>query len=584
MSNYNPPLRDMQFIIEEWLEAPLDWAGWERHSDLDAELARQVLDEAGKFARNELAPLNARGDAEGCRFDNGTVTTPTGFAQSYSRYVESGWPSLCCAEEDGGQGLPQLLNVALLEMLASANHAWAMYPGIAQGAYECLSELAEPWLKERYLPLIVSGEALATMCITEPQAGSDIGLIRMRAEPEPGGSYRLDGNKIFISGGEQDMTGNILHLVLARLPDAPPGSRGLSLFLVPKWLEQDGEREHNGVHCTGIEHKMGIRGSATCSLSFEGATGWLVGEPHTGLKAMFVMMNSARLHVGLQGLGHAEKALQAATGYAAERRQMRAVSRPAGVEPATVDPIGYHAPVRHTLLELRAVTEGMRALGYWTAHMLDAMHQAGEGMDAPLKQRVALLTPVIKAFFSEQGFSLSSKSLQMFGGYGYMNEYGIEQTLRDSRIVMIYEGTNEIQANDLLRKVLADGGQGLRELLALVRDEGRCLASSFPAYADRLDTLCDAQDEVMGMLVDHQDAEYPYRAAGNFLRLTGLLLLAYTWARTVPKCVDRKDAFYREKLDTADFFFNYLLPEYRYRVDLIKAAASPMPFVGPEER
>ncbi|WP_020681591.1 acyl-CoA dehydrogenase family protein [Marinobacterium rhizophilum] len=580
MSNYNPPLQDMQFVIKEWLEAPQDWAGWEQHSELDAELAAQVLEEAGKFTANELAPLNVSGDEQGCRFENGSVSTPAGFAGSYARYVESGWPSLCCAEEDGGQGLPQLLNVALLEMLFSANHAWAMYPGIAHGAYECLSESAEPWIRERYLPLIVSGEALPTMCITEPQAGSDIGLIRTRAEPEQDGAHRISGNKIFISGGEQDITENILHLVLARLPAAPAGPRGLSLFLVPKWLEQNGDRVRNGVHCIGIEHKLGIRGSATCSLSFEKATGWLIGEPHAGLKAMFVMMNSARLHVGLQGLGHAEKALQAATDYARERRQMRAATRPGGCEPAAVDPIAYHAPVRHTLLELRAFTEGMRALGYWAGHMLDALHQAEGEEAAVLQRRVALLTPVVKAFFSEQGFRLASNALQVFGGYGYTREYPIEQTLRDSRIVMIYEGTNEVQANDLLlRKVLGDGGQGVQQLLALIRAEGARLAGACPIYAKQLEAAAAGLDAVVGMMLDSQDAEYPYRAAGNFLRLMGLLLMAYAWARTVRKSLNREEPFYRQKLETAGFFFNYLLPEYRYRVELIEAAASPMPFV-----
>ncbi|GGO83434.1 acyl-CoA dehydrogenase [Marinobacterium nitratireducens] len=580
MSNYTPPLRDMQFVIEEWLAAPDDWAGWEAHSALDAELAAQVLVEAAKFAQHELAPLNASGDQQGCRFDNGVVSTPAGFPESYRLFVEGGWPSLCCAEEDGGQGLPQLLNVAMLEMLASANHAWAMYPGIAQGAYECLSESAPAWIRERYLPEIVSGEALPTMCLTEPQAGTDIGLIRTKAEPQPDGSCRLRGNKIFISGGEQDMTDDILHLVLARLPEAPPGPRGLSLFLVPKWLDREGGRERNEVYCTGIEHKMGIRGSATCSLSFEGATGWLLGEPHAGLKAMFVMMNSARLHVGLQGLGHAEKALQLATGYAAERRQMRAASRPQGVAAAAVDPIGYHAPVRHSLLELRACTEGMRALGYWTGHMLDTLHQVGEEEAAGLRRRVALLTPVIKAFFSEQGFRLSSNALQVFGGYGYMQECGIEQTLRDSRIVMIYEGTNEVQANDLLlRKVMADGGEGLRDLLALVRQEAELATADRPRFARQLSAVCDTVEEAVGLLLDSQDSEYPFRAAGNFLRLLALLLMAYAWARSARVAEGRDDDFHRQKRQTAAFFFDYVLPEYRHRADMIRAAQAPLPFV-----
>jgi alkylation response protein AidB-like acyl-CoA dehydrogenase len=350
----------MQFVINEWLNAPTDWAVIPAFKEVDEALSIQILEEAGRFAVDKLVPLNALGDRQGCHLSSGQVTTPSGFAEAYKAYVNGGWPALACDPAWGGQGLPQVLDAALHEMLVSANHGWAMYPGIAHGAYECLRAHASEALKETYLNKVVSGEWLATMCITEPQAGSDVGLIRTRAEPLGEGVYQLEGSKIFISGGEHDLTDNIVHLVLARLPDAPAGSRGLSLFLVPKQLDD----VPNGVHCESLEHKMGIKGSATCALRFEGAQGWLIGEPHRGLAAMFVMMNSARLHVGLQGLGHVESAYQQALAYASERRQMRAPNRSEDTAEAA-DLLVQHPAIRRVLLELRACSEGMRALGYW---------------------------------------------------------------------------------------------------------------------------------------------------------------------------------------------------------------------------
>lgn len=587
MWQYQAPLRDMRFVIEEWLDAPADWQKMPAFAALDQALAAQVIEEAGRFASGVLAPLNASGDRQGCRFENGRVTTPDGFPAAYQAFVDGGWAALACAEEDGGQGLPQLLNAVLLEMLYATNHAWAMYPGIAHGAYECLRAHATPELRERYLGAIVSGEILPTMCLTEPQAGSDVGLLRTRAEPAADGSYRLTGNKIFASGGEHDLTENILHLVLARLPDAPAGSRGISLFLVPKLLP-DGRL--NGVRCDGIEHKMGIRGSATCTLSFEQAEGWLLGEAHRGLAAMFVMMNSARLYVGLQGLGHAESAWQSAAAYAAERRQMRAVSRPEGHPAAAADPIHHHPAMRRTLLELRTLSEGMRTLGYWVAHLLD---QAEQDTD-PLRRAQAeswamLLTPLVKAYFTEQGFRLASSALQVFGGYGYMQEYPIEQTLRDSRIAMIYEGTNEIQANDLLlRKVLGDGGAVLRSLLEQFQAEAQACAS-IPAcagFAVALEQYCarlaNVTDQLAATAAD--DPERAYRAAADYLRLLGLLSLAFVWARTARLAQGREgDGFYARKLESAAFFFAYLLPEADYRLALVESSRNPLPFL-PSER
>ncbi|RBJ82207.1 acyl-CoA dehydrogenase [Pseudomonas sp. MWU12-2534b] len=584
MWSYQAPLRDMQFVLEHWLEAPEAWRRNPAFEALDLPLALQVLEQAARFSQGVLAPLNASGDRQGCRWVDGQVSTPEGFVEAYRAYVEGGWPALACAEALGGQGLPQLLDAALQEMLYASNHAWAMYTGIAHGAYLCLKTHGAPWLQERYLPAIISGASLPTMCLTEPQAGSDVGLLRCRAEPQADGSYLLSGSKLFISGGEHDLTDNILHLVLARLPDAPEGSRGISLFLVPKRLEPG---QDNGVRCDGIEHKMGIKGSATCSLVFDAARGWLVGEANRGLAAMFVMMNSARLHVGLQGLGHVEAAWQNARDYAGERQQMRAPLRPVGVAAQAADPIRYHPAMRRVLLELRATSEGLRAIGYWAAHLLDQAEHHPE----PLARRQAdqlaqLLTPIIKAFFTEQGFRQASNALQVFGGYGYVAEFAIEQTLRDSRIAMIYEGSNEIQANDLLlRKVLGDGGQGFALLLEQLRDEaGQGAAVAECAGFARL--LADLAEALQGLVGEVQqwaleDAEYPYRAAGDFLALCGLSLLALAWARAarVSRRLPEGDPLREAKLETAGFFFSYLLPQVEQRMTAVRGARAALAFI-----
>ncbi|QQE86060.1 acyl-CoA dehydrogenase [Pseudomonas putida] len=577
---WKAPLQDMQFVLEHWLRAEQAWQQLPAYADVDLELALQVLQEAARFSEQVLAPLNAPGDRQGCRLEQGRVRTPDGFAAAYRAYVDGGWPALACEPRCGGQGLPLVLDAAVQEMLFASNHGWAMYTGIAHGAYLCLKAHGSAQLQARYLPGIVSGASLPTMCLTEPQAGSDLALLRCRAEPLGDGSYAVTGNKLFISGGDHDLTRDILHLVLARLPDAPAGSRGLSLLLVPNGLEGG---VGNGVQCDGLEHKLGIRGSATCALRFEGGKGWLVGQAHGGLAAMFVMMNSARLHVGLQGLGHAEAAWQLARDYALERRQMRAPGHSPSAGDAAADPIHLHPAMRLTLLELRVRTEGMRTLGYWTAHWLDV---AGASTDPALRAKAstlaALLTPIIKAAFTDYGFSLSSKALQVFGGYGYTCEFPIEQVLRDSRIAMIYEGTNEIQANDLLlRKVLGDGGEGFALLLGELRAEA---GAGQGAAAEALGTVCDRLQGVVAE-VERSAAhgpQYPYRAAGAFLQLCATALQAFAWARTV-RCLEALQAdapLRREKHESATFFFNYLLPDFDRQVAAIEAAACPLPFIG----
>ncbi len=570
---WKAPLLDMQFVLQHWLQADKAWQAMPPHADLDLNLAWQVLEQAARFTEQVLVPLNATGDRQGCRMEEGQVRTPHGFPAAYRAYVEAGWPALACAPQFGGQGLPLVLDAALQEMLFASNHAWAMYTGIAHGAYQCLQAHASEQLQARYLPGIVSGEILPTMCLTEPQAGSDLGLLRCRAEPLGDGRYAITGNKLFISGGDHDLTRQIVHLVLARLPGAPTGSRGLSLLLVPKWLE-DGQP--NAVQCEGLEHKLGIRGSATCALRFEAASGWLVGQAHGGLAAMFVMMNSARLHVGLQGLAHAEAAWQCAREYATARRQMNAPGQPKG----QADPIHLHPAMRRVLLELRVRSEGMRALGYWAAHWLDVAAAATDpGQRAKAATLAALLTPVIKAAFTEQGFTLASKALQVFGGYGYTCEFSIEQTLRDSRIAMIYEGTNEVQANDLLlRKVLGDGGAGMALLLGELRKEaGTGMAAA--VLQKGCAVLQGLLAEVMAKAA--ADPEYPYRAAGDFLQLCATALQAFAWART-ERCLQALpvDAPLRlQKQESIGFFCNYLMLDFDRQVAAVVAAAAPLPSI-----
>lgn len=526
MADYQPRLEDMFFILSDVLQAPGQLRSLPVFTDVDADLMQQVLEESGKFVASEIAPLQRTGDEVGCRFDAGTVTAPPGFQAAYQSFWQAGWPSLACAPEDGGQGLPAVLEAALYEMLSAANHGWTMAPGLLHGAYECLKHHGSDELKARYLEKVASGEWLATMCLTEPQAGSDLGLVRTKAMEQADASYRLSGTKIFISGGEHDLTDNIVHLVLARLPDAPAGPKGLSLFLAPKFLP-DGSR--NGIHCERIEEKMGLHGSPTCVMRFDDATGWLVGEPNRGLNAMFVMMNAARLHVGLQGIGLLEAAWQKASAYAQERRQMRAPGPRRGTEAA--DLIADHPAVQRLLDTQRAWIDGGRVLAYRTALELDIAKHDGDAARREAALRwCSLVTPVLKAAFTHQAFHGASDCLQVFGGHGYVREWGIEQIVRDARVAMIYEGTNEIQAIDLLvRKVLPDGGAALTTLLqelAAGLDAGQLVQAGvlrrFQALQEMAAQLADAS---------RQQAELPYWVADDFLRAAALALLGWAWSR-----------------------------------------------------
>lgn len=588
MPQYTPPLRDVRFVLHELLGAVDELRQIPKHADLDAQTLDVVLEEGAKFAAGVVFPLNQVGDVHGCQLDQSTheVKAPKGFREAYAQYVEGGWPSLSCEPEYGGQGLPVTVNQILYEFLNSANQSWTMYPGLSHGAYECLLAHGTPEQKAAFLPKLTSGEWSGTMCLTEPHCGTDLGLLRAKAEPLPDGTYRLTGQKIFISAGEHDLAANILHLVLARLPDAPAGSKGISLFLVPKLLVQsDGSPgARNPIFCSALEHKMGIHGNATCQMMLDGAVGTLVGEPHRGLAAMFVMMNIARLGVGMQSLGLTEVAYQNAAAYAKDRLQMRALTGPkAPDKPA--DPIICHPDVRKMLLTARAYAEAGRALAVYTALQVDKeLSHPDEQVRRDAADEVALLTPIVKAFITDNGWIATSHCLQVFGGHGYIADWGMEQYVRDARINMIYEGTNTIQALDLLgRKVLADNGAKLkkfgRHVQQFIEDEG-----VNEAMQEFINPLADIGDKVTKLTTElgmkaFQNPDEVGAAAVDYLRVVGHLVFAYFWARMARVALDKEksgDPFYLAKLATARFYFAKLLPETAGLIRSARAGASPL--------
>jgi alkylation response protein AidB-like acyl-CoA dehydrogenase len=588
MPHYTPPLRDVQFVMHELLGAVDELRQMPKYADLDADTVNAVLEEGGKFAAGVVFPLNLSGDAEGCRLDKATheVTPPKGFKAAYQQFVEGGWASLSCDPAYGGQGLPIAVNQVFYEFLNSANQSWTMYPGLSHGAYECLHAHGTPAQKATYLPKLTSGEWTGTMCLTEPHCGTDLGLLRTKAEPQADGTYRLTGQKIFISAGEHDLVDNILHLVLARLPDAPAGSKGISLFLVPKFVVQPdgGLGARNPVFCGALEHKMGIHGNATCQINLDGAEGTLVGEPHKGLAAMFVMMNTARLGVGMQSLGLTEVAYQNAVAYAKDRLQMRALSGPkAPDKPA--DPIIHHPDVRKMLLTARAYAEGGRALATYAALLVDKeFSHPDEAVRRDAADEVALLTPIVKAFLTDNGWIATSHCMQVFGGHGYINEWGMEQYVRDARINMIYEGTNTIQSLDLLgRKVLADNGAKLkkfgRRISQFVEDEG-----VVEAMQEFINPLADLGDKVTKLTTElgmkaFQNPDEVGAAAVDYLRVVGHLVFAYFWARMAKVALEKQDSgdpFYRAKLLTARFYFAKLLPETAGLIRTARSGAAPL--------
>ncbi|MFO1243234.1 MAG: acyl-CoA dehydrogenase C-terminal domain-containing protein [Rickettsiales bacterium] len=571
MPTYKAPLKDFEFIIKDYLKLSQynDLPGF---ADSEA-LAMPLLEEGAKFCENILFPINQSGDAEGCTYENGTVRMPKGFKEAYAQYVGGGWPSFTCNTEWGGQGLPEVLNMPITEMICSANLSFGLTPGLSHSAYNLMEKYCPAELKPRFMPKLVSGEWAGVMCLTEPQAGTDLGLIRTKAEPVGDGTYKITGNKIFISSGEQDLTENIVHLVLAKLPDAPKGSRGISLFLVSKLnVKEDGSLgERNAVHCAGIEHKMGIHGSSTCVINYDGALGYLIGEPHRGLPAMFAMMNAARIYVGVQGLGLVEVAYQNALAYANERLQGRALTGAKQPE-KPADPILVHPDVRKMLLTQRANAEAGRALVMLTALKHDIAHRHP---DAAVREAaddfVQLITPIVKAHLTDLGFEMSSLGMQCFGGYGYIKEYGAEQYVRDARIAMIYEGTNGVQAMDLVgRKLPHRFGRYLRAFFHpafhfITENKSR------PEMAEFLKPL----EKHVGYLqqaslwLAQKGLSNPNDAAAGsveYLRLFAQVVFAWIWAEQASIALAKLSAkegdqeFYKQKVDLARFYYARILP------------------------
>lgn len=572
MPVYKAPIREFEFVLKDYL-------GLEQHQDVTGfadvgdDLQAAILEEGARFCEEVLFPLNQKGDQQGLKFDNGKVTLPDGFVDAYKQYVEGGWPAFACDPKYGGQGLPEFLNMPLIEMICSANLSFGITPGLSHGAYNALMLHGSDALKDAYLPKITSGEWSGVMCLTEPQCGTDLGLIRTKAVPQDDGSYAITGTKIFISSGEQDATDNIIHLVLAKLPDAPAGTKGISLFLVPKVMVNDdgslGER--NAVECGAIEHKMGIHASPTCVMNYENAKGWLVGKPHNGMKAMFTMMNAARLYVGVQGLGLAEVAYQNALVYANERVQGRALTGPAQPD-KPADPIIVHADVRRMLLTMRAFTEAGRALAMETALKLDIMHRHD---DKKVKEDcdafIQLMTPIIKAYFTDMGTEVANLAMQVHGGYGYIAEYGVEQYARDARIAQIYEGTNGIQAMDLIgRKLPYNTGRYLRAFfhpaMAFVEEHrnNEAMAEFTKPLYTHLKYLQQASLWLgqRGMINPNDAAA----GAVEYLRMFALVVFAYIWAKQAAIALTKLEQggdkdFYEAKLTTARFYMQKILPQ-----------------------
>jgi alkylation response protein AidB-like acyl-CoA dehydrogenase len=565
MSHYQPNIQDMHFVLSKVLNAPEQLKSLQAFNEIDDDLVHQVLDEAAKFVGEVVAPLNRDGDEIGAQWQDGKVTMPPGFQAAYQMFWQAGWPALSAAPEDGGQGLPSVLEIMLYEMLSGANHGWTMAPGLLHGAYECIKHYASPSIKETYLSKVGTGEWLATMCLTEPHAGSDLGLSRTKATPQSDGRYTLNGTKIFISGGEHDLTDNIVHLVLARLPDAPMGPKGLSLFLVPKFYP-DGQR--STVHCDRIEEKMGLHGSPTCVMRFDDALAEIIGEPGKGLNAMFVMMNAARLHVAMQGIGLLDAAWQKADAYAKERRQMRAplskVSKDSNKvkSAAEADFIIAHPAIRRILDTQRSWVDGGRVLAYQTAVELDRIKHADKDTAAKANRWCALVTPVMKAAFTHQAFHGGSDCLQVFGGHGYVREWGIEQIVRDARVAMIYEGTNEIQAIDLLvRKIMSDGGASLNQLL----DDMKADIQTETAEAHQLRNLTQ---EIV--LAAPQDPSLGHRVADDYLRAMALVLLQWAWRRIEIQLNEDMPQVEERWLAPAKAFHQWVLPEFAMRCHIIQ--------------
>ncbi|WP_020649471.1 acyl-CoA dehydrogenase C-terminal domain-containing protein [Solimonas variicoloris] len=593
MPAYKAPLRDMRFLINEVFDYPAHYASLSNGKDADPETVAAILEEGAKFCEEVLAPLNLSGDEEGCRLQDGKVTTPKGFKEAYEQYVAGGWQGLSHPTEYGGQGMPMSMGLFKTEMMGTANWSFNMYPGLSLGAMNTIMQHASDELKAIYMPPLTEGRWTGTMCLTEPQCGTDLGQVKTKAEPQADGTYKISGTKIFISAGEHDLAENIIHVVLARLPDAPAGTRGISLFIVPKFRPAaDGSvGEFNQVVCSAIEHKMGIKASATAVLNFEEATGWMIAEPNKGLEAMFTFMNTARIGTAIQGVCHAELSFQGALAYAKERRSMRALS--GKKEPEKVaDAIIHHADVRRMLLTQKAFAEGGRAMIYFAAqyadHMTNGIIEGDQKKYKHWDDKLGFFTPIMKGFLTEMGLEAANHGIQVFGGHGYIKEHGMEQIARDARISTLYEGTTGIQALDLLgRKVLImTRGGAVREFTSMIakfavehmRDAKlRRYATVLAKYAAEWNLLT-----MRIMLTARKDRDVVSAASHHFLMYSGYVTMAYFWAlqaavasKKLAEGGDEKPEFYKAKITTARFYFDHLLPRAKgHASSMIKPSKS----------
>jgi len=584
MAEYKAPLRDMRFVLNEVFDVATLWSQLPGLAEaVDADTAMAVLEEAGKVTGKTIAPLSRAADEEGCHWDNGSVRTPAGFIEAYNTYAEGGWVGVGGDPLFGGMGMPKVVSAQVEEMVNASSLAFGLYPMLTAGACLSINAHASEALKEKYLPNMYSGVWAGSMCLTEPHAGTDLGIIRTKAEPQADGSYKVSGTKIFITGGEHDLTENIIHLVLAKLPDAPAGPKGISLFLVPKFLvNEDGSLgERNPATCGSIEHKMGIQGSATCVMNFDEAVGYIVGEPNKGLAAMFTMMNYERLGVGIQGLASAERSYQNAVEYARDRLQSRAPTGPQAKD-KVADPIIVHPDVRRMLLTMKALTEGGRAFSTYVAMQLDS---AKYSEDAATRKRsedlVALLTPVAKAFLTDLGLECTVHGQQVFGGHGYIREWGQEQLVRDVRITQIYEGTNGIQALDLVgRKVVASGGAYYKLFADEIREFIGASAADLGEFTKPLAASLDQLDELTNWVLDQAKGNPNEIGAASveYLHAFGYVAYAYMWAlmARAAKAGEGDADFYGAKLGTARFYFARLLPRVHSLAASVKAGSESL--------
>ena len=574
MPTYTAPTRDTRFVVNEMLDLA-SYGNLPGFENASADMIDTVINEAGKFCSEVLAPINQIGDEQGCtRHEDGSVTTPEGFKAAYDAYVESGWGTIAKSEEFGGQGLPHVLGFVVEEYTGTANQAFAMYPGLTNGATAAIEAVGSQEQKDTYLPKMISGEWSGTMNLTEPHCGTDLGMIRTKAEPQADGSYAISGTKIFISAGEHDLTSNIIHLVLAKTPGAPDSSKGISLFIVPKFiLDENGEPgERNGVSCGSIEGKMGIHGNSTCLLNYDGATGYMIGEENKGLAAMFIMMNAARLGVGLQGYSQAEVAYQNAVAYALDRRQGRALTGPAEPE-EKADPIFVHPDVRRMLMDAKVFNEGMRALCMWGALQVDLTHKAQTEEERQLADDlIGLMTPVIKGYGTDKGYEVANNMQQVYGGHGYIEEWGMSQFVRDSRIAMIYEGTNGVQAMDLCgRKLASKGGRAVQAFFAMIDDEIAAAKSNeaLAPLAEKLEKALGEQKAATMWFMQNAMANPNHLGAGahHYMHIMGIVTLGFFWLKMAKTSLDalagdtEDKAFYEAKLTSAAYYAERFLPD-----------------------